>query len=285
MALDAAKLLKTEVNDIPCDYTYAQSILYALGVGFGTDPVNKQTLPYVYEQSPAMRTVPTMASVLVPDLFPPGLGWDYDNVLHIGQSIKLFRPLPPAASLLVNKRITNIYDRGQRGGALFFFEAEGRMAKDDTAIFSLQSIVLARGDGGFGGEKGGLPPPHRAPDREPDFSVDIQTRPEQALLYRLNGDWNPLHADPSVAAEAGFKRPILHGLCTFGLAMNAVLKTICNYDHTLIDEIEGRFSQPVVPGDVLTTDMWQDGNAISFQCRVSARDDIVLKNGRCLLRV
>jgi acyl dehydratase len=284
MSLDVKKLLSTEINDLQFEYSHAQSILYALGVGFGIDPTDRRTLPYVYEQSPVMRTVPTMASVLVPDLFPPDLGWDYEQVLHVGQAVKLFRPLPSAASLLINKRITDVLDRGRRGGALVVFEAEGRLAKDDTVIFSLQSTVLARGDGGFGGQKGNLPTPHRPPDREPDFSTDLQTTPEQALLYRLNGDWNPLHADPVVAREAGFERPILHGLCTFGFAANAILQTICNYDHTLITDIEGRFSQPVLPGDVLTTDMWQDGNTVSFQCRVKSRDHLVFRNGRCVLK-
>ncbi|MDH3990392.1 MAG: MaoC family dehydratase, partial [Gammaproteobacteria bacterium] len=116
-----------------------------------------------------------------------------------------------------------------------------------------------------------------------DLSCDITTRPDQALLYRLTGDRNPLHADPERARAVGFERPILHGLCTFGIACKAVLQTICDYDHTLIEAFDARFSAPVLPGDTITTDMWQDGNTISFSCSVKARDVIVLRNGKCTL--
>jgi len=144
---------------------------------------------------------------------------------------------------------------------------------------------VARGDGGFGGPRGKGIPPHRAPRREPDLSCDITTRKDQALLYRLTGDLNPLHADPARARAVGFDRPILHGLCTFGIACKAVLQTICDYDYTLIREFDARFSAPVMPGDTITTDMWQDGNVVSFTCSVKNRDAIVLRNGKCTLAV
>jgi len=125
--------------------------------------------------------------------------------------------------------------------------------------------------------------PHPEPRREPDLICELATRPEQALLYRLNGDRNPLHADPAVAAGAGFERPILHGLCTYGFACHAVLKTVCEYDHTLITGFDARFSAPVFPGERILTEMWQDGNVIAFRCRVPERDVTVLSNGRCTL--
>ena len=127
--------------------------------------------------------------------------------------------------------------------------------------------------------------PHRAPKRDPDLSCDIATRQDQALLYRLTGDRNPLHADPVAATRVGFERPILHGLCTFGVACNAVLKTICDYDYTLIEGFDARFSAPVMPGEMITTDMWQDGNIVSFRCSVKERDIVVLRNGKCTLAV
>ena len=164
-------------------------------------------------------------------------------------------------------------------------EAEGRLASDDTVLFTLGCTIMARGDGGFGGPAGKGPLPHRAPKREPDLSCDIQTRQDQGLLYRLTGDRNPLHADPAAAAAVGFERPILHGLCTFGVACHAVLKTICDYDYTLIENFDARFSAPVLPGDTITTDMWQDGNIVSFRCTVKERDSIVLRNGKCTLSV
>jgi acyl dehydratase len=145
--------------------------------------------------------------------------------------------------------------------------------------------IVARGDGGFGGPKGKGIPPHRPPRREPDLSCDITTRRNQALLYRLTGDRNPLHADPAAARAVGFERPILHGLCTFGVACKAVLQTICDYDYTLVHEFDARFSAPVLPGDTITTDMWQEGNVVSFACSVKERGVVVLRNGKCTLAV
>lgn len=285
MALDYDTLMSKVENDLPFSYTDADSMLYALSVGMGQDPVDARELPYVYEQGAALKTVPTLATVLVPEMFPVGLGWDYSQILHGEQRLRLYRPLPPAADLLINKRVVDAFDRGPKLGALILLEAEGRLAGDDTVVFNMGCSIVARGDGGFGGPRGKGIPPHRTPRREPDLSCDIPTRPDQALLYRLTGDRNPLHADPAEARAVGFDRPILHGLCTFGVACKAVLQTICNYDYTLIEEFDARFSAPVLPGDTITTDMWQDGNVISFSCSVKERDAIVLRNGKCTLAV
>ena len=283
MALDYDTLMSKVQTDLPFSYTDADSMLYALSVGMAQDPVNPRELPYVYEQGASLKTIPTLATVLVPEMFPVGLGWDYTQILHSEQRLRLYRPLPPAADLLINKRVIDAFDRGPKLGALILLEAEGRLASDDTVIFNLGCTIVARGDGGFGGPRGKGIPPHRAPRREPDLSCDITTRPDQALLYRLTGDRNPLHTDPERARAVGFERPILHGLCTFGIACKAVLQTICDYDHTLIEAFDARFSAPVLPGDTITTDMWQDGNTISFSCSVKARDVIVLRNGKCTL--
>jgi acyl dehydratase len=285
MALDYDTLMSKVQTDLPFSYTDADSMLYALSVGMGTDPLNERELDYVYEQGAPLRTVPTLATVLVPEMFPVGLGWDYSQILHSEQRLRLFRPLPPAADLLINKRVVDAFDRGSRGGALILLEAEGRLASDDTVIFNMGCTIVARGDGGFGGPRGKGFPPHRPPRREPDLSCDITTREDQALLYRLTGDRNPLHADPKQAQAVGFERPILHGLCTFGVACKAVLQTICDYDYTLIQEFDARFSAPVMPGDTITTDMWQDGNVVSFTCSVKERDALVLRNGKCTLAV
>jgi acyl dehydratase len=285
MALDYDTLMSKVENDLPFSYTDADSMLYALSVGMARDPVDTRELPYVYEQGASLKTVPTLATVLVPEMFPVGLGWDYTQILHSEQRLRLYRPLPPAADLLINKRVVDAFDRGPKLGALILLEAEGRLASDDTVIFNMGCTIVARGDGGFGGPRGKGIPPHRAPHREPDLSCDITTRPDQALLYRLTGDRNPLHADPQRARAVGFERPILHGLCTFGIACKSVLQTICDYDYTLIEEFDARFSAPVLPGDTITTDMWQDGNIISFSCSVKDRDVIVLRNGKCTLAV
>lgn len=285
MALDYDTLMSKVETDLRFSYTDADSMLYALSVGMGQDPVDMRELPYVYEQGTSMKTVPTLATVLVPEMFPVGLGWDYNQILHSEQRLRLYRPLPPAADLLINKRVVDAFDRGPKLGALILLEAEGRLASDDTVIFNMGCTIVARGDGGFGGPRGKGIPPHRAPRREPDLSCDITTRPDQALLYRLTGDRNPLHADPVQARAVGFDRPILHGLCTFGVACKAILQTICDYDYTLIEEFDARFSAPVMPGDTITTDMWQDGNIVSFSCSVKERDAIVLRNGKCTLAV
>lgn len=285
MTLIYDELMATTVVDLPLSYSDTESILYALSVGLGRDPLNRKELPYVYEQDVQLRTVPSFASVLVPDMFPPDLGWDFSQVLHSEQRLQLYRPLPPAADLLINKRVSAAFDWGPRKGAVILFEAEGRLASDDTVLFTLGSTVMARGDGGFGGPPGKGPKPHRAPRREPDLSCDFKTRDDQALLFRLTGDRNPLHVEPARAAEAGFAAPILHGMCTYGIACCAILKTICDYDYTLITGFEARFSAPVLPGDTITTDMWQDGNIVSFRCTVKDRDSVVLRNGRCTLAV
>ena len=285
MALDYDTLMSKVQTDLPFSYTDADSMLYALSVGMGTDPLDERELPFVYEQGAPLKTVPTLATALVPEMFPVGLGWDYSQILHSEQRLRLYRPLPPAADLLINKRVAGAYDRGPKLGALILLEAEGRLASDDTVVFNMGCSIVARGDGGFGGPRGRGIPPHRPPRREPDLSCDISTREDQALLYRLTGDRNPLHADPSQARAVGYDRPILHGLCTFGVACKAVLQTICDYDYTLIEEFDARFSAPVLPGDTITTDMWQDGNVVSFTCSVKERDAVVLRNGKCTLAV
>lgn len=283
MALDYDELIATSVTDLEHSYGDRTTLLYAQSIGLGRNPVDRRELSFVCEQGRLLQTIPTLATVLVPDLIPANLGWDYGQVLHAEQRLQLYRPLPAAAELLISKRVAEVFDLGPGRGAMVFFEAEARLAKDDTALFVAGATVLARGDGGFDGKRGRAPAPHRAPPRDPDFRCDLATRPDQALLFRLNGDRNPLHADPAAAAAAGFDVPILHGLCTYGIACHAVLKTVCDYDATLISGFDARFSSPVIPGDTIRTDMWQDGNIVSFQCSAVERDMLVLRYGKCTL--
>lgn len=284
MAIDYDNLMATSETDKESAYTEQESILYALGVGFGEDPMDQKELPYVYEMN-GLKIVPTMASMLMTSDFLSDCGWDYSQVLHGEQRLELYRPLPAAAQLLTNRRVSAVYDRGQRRGARIQVEAEVRLARDDTVLFTLGSTLIARGDGGFGGEPGNGELPHSLPKREPDLSCDIHTRPDQALLFRLSGDRNPLHADPEVAKSVGFPGPVMHGRCTAGIACRAILRTICDYDFTLVTGFDVRFSAPVFPGDTITTEMWQDRNVISFRCRVKERNSIVINNGKCTLAV
>ncbi len=282
MPIDFESLMTASVADVPVSYSDRETMLYALGLGFGSDALDRQELAYVID-APIPKTVPTMASVLMPGGFLADCGWDYGQVLRAGESLDLYRPLPAAADLLVNRHVTAVYDRGGDVGAEIIVRSEVRMAKDDAALFTLDSSLLARADGGFGGPAAPAPEPHAMPSREPDLRCDIRTRPDQALLFRLTGERNPLYTDRAVAQEAGFELPLLHGRCTYGIACRAILKTICEYDHTLIRGFGARFSAPVYPGDTVTTHMWQDRNVVSFRCAVVARDSVVVSNGKCTL--
>lgn len=283
MTVDPRQLKAASVTDLVHRYGDTETMLYAQSIGLGQNPLDRRELSFVYEGGAPLRTIPTMATVLVPDLISPDLGWDHAQVLHVEQRLEMYRPLPPEAKLLINKRVVDVFDLGGKRGALILFEAEGRLAADHSALFTVGSTVIARGDGGFGGTPGRPPQPHRAPRRDPDLACEIATRRNQPLLFRLNGDRNPLHADPGAATLAGFDVPILHGLCTFGIACHAVLKTICDYDETLIRGFDARFSAPVTPGDRIRTDMWQDGNIVSFRCVSASTGAVLVKNGKCTL--
>ena len=283
MPIDPVALKNAAVADVPFSYTEKDAILYALGVGCGSDPLDEGQLAYVSEHA-GLRTLPTFAGMFIPDNIVVNAGINQANMLHRTESLQLFRPLPAAADLLANQRVISLGDRGEKRGADVELETELRLARDDTVVCTIVTRVIARSDGGFGGSASPARQRHRLPNREPDLVCALPTRPDQALLFRLSGDFNPLHADPEVAMNAGFERPILHGRCTFGIACHAILKTVCDYDFTLIRELACRFSAPVYPGDSITTDMWQDGNVVSFRCRVEARNATVINNGRCVLQ-
>ena len=282
MPIDPKALSALSVDDLPVAYNEQDAMLYALAVGLCRDPRDEEERAFVCEHA-GLRTLPTLASMLIPDTVMEMSGCNVRQLLHRAQSLEFFRPLPASAELLANQRVVSVSDRGDGVGAEIELETEVRRASDDTVIFTGGSRVIARGDGGFGG----APPPvrsrHRMPNREPDMVCDLATTASQAPLFRLAGDMNPLHSDPGVAAAAGFERPILHGRCTYGIACHAILKTVCNYDYTLIRGFGVRFSAPVFPGDVITTEMWQDRNVVSFRCRVNDRGVVVLNNGKCTL--
>lgn len=273
-------------------YTERDVMLYALSVGFGADPLNAAELRFVFEKS--LSVLPTAATVLGrapaaslprPEV-PDGMRlstFDEAKVLHGEQSVELRRPLPASGTFTIASRTIAAYDKGADKGAVVVSETTWTDSSG-TAIAILTSSVYARGDGGFGGPVAGPPHAHARPDRAPDLSVDLPTRPDQALLYRLNGDYNPLHADPERAMRAGFTRPILHGLCTYGLTCKAVLANVVGYDSDAIRSHQARFSSPVYPGELLTVDLWRDDPVISFEARVKKRDAVVIRNGKAVLR-
>lgn len=276
---DALKAVATENQ--PVSYTDRDALLYAAGIGFGSDPLDRKELGYLYEL-PSLKTVPTFATVLLPDDFLHECGWDDRRVVHGSLRLELYRPLPPSADLLVNRRVVAAY-RGTGSGSRILVQSEARMAKDDAALFSLGTMLVAKDGGARGGAFGDGPAPHLLPAREPDLSCDIRTRRDQALLFRLSGGRGAVHVDPAVARAAGFERPMLQARCIAGIACRAILETICDYDYTLVTGFDVRFTAPVYPGETVSTEMWQDRNVVSFRCLVRERNSVVLDNGRCTL--
>jgi len=259
-----------------------EAMLYALGIGLGADPMNEAELPFVYEHG--LRTVPTLATVVAWGAGPGvgNMGINFLMVVHGAQKVELHQPMPTAARITADSRVLGAYDKGPKGAVIVtetVLKDEGTGAK----IATLTGSIFARGDGGFGGPADGAREPHEVPTRAPDLSIDLPTRPDQALLYRLSGDRNPLHSNPTVAKMAGFPRPILHGLCTYGLTCRAVLQSYAEYAPDRIRSHEARFSSPVFPGETVTVDLWKDGDVISFEARVQDRGVTVIKNGKTVL--
>ena len=264
-------------------YGDRETMLYALGVGMGRDPLNEAELPFVYENG--LKTVPTLATVIAwgqRTLAKADI--NYLMVVHGEQRLTVHRPLPSSATIVSDERVVAAVDKGAGKGALIFTEKVIRLKDTNEKLCTLGGTIFARGDGGFGGPSTGGPEPHTMPTRPADIACETDTRDDQALLYRLSGDRNPLHSDPKVAKMAGFPKPILHGLCTYGTACRAVLQTICKYDHTMIAGFDVRFSSPVFPGETIVTEMWKDGNVVSFRSKVKERDVVVINNGKCTLK-
>jgi acyl dehydratase len=275
------KLLALKIPEVVQAYTEKDVILYALGLGLGQEPTDPDQLPFVYENN--FKVLPTFAVVLGwPGFWARDLdtGIDWVKLVAGEQALVLHRPLAPRGTVVGRTRVTEIIDKGPGKGALVFSERTVTDQASGEKIASVTQTTFCRGDGGFGGPPREAPPPHPIPERAPDQVCDLPTRPEAALLYRLSGDPNPLHVDPENAKAAGFARPILHGLATFGIAGHAILKCICGYDPAKLTAIAGRYSAPVYPGETIRSEMWRDGSVVSFRARVVERDVVALNNGR-----
>ena len=239
------------------------SLLYALGVGAGADD-----LAFTTENSEGIeqRALPTMAVVLsggsgsVLDRLGP---FDWAGLVHGSQAVELHRPLPVAGRLRGVTRISGIYDKG--AAAVVVLDTEVFDADRDERLFTTTSSLFIRGAGGWGGDRGPSAPRNPAPDRDADHTVTYRTSRDQALLYRLSGDRNPLHSDPAFAYRAGFERPVLHGLCTYGFTGRALLHALCDGDPVRFRFMGGRFSAPVYPSDELTVRIWVGDRAAAFQ--------------------
>jgi len=280
VALNYDTLVNLRIPDVEQHFTQRDTMLYALGVGLGADPCDESQLRFVYERN--LVALPTMAIVLC----SPGpvdgedTGITRSHVLHGEQGFAIMRPLPVEGSIVGHTKITSVIDKGIDRGALILTQTTVRDQASGEAVCTLTSTSFCRADGGFGGPSGPVRDPHKVPERAPDFTCDLPTLPQAALIYRLSGDYNPLHAEPGYAKKAGFDRPILHGRCTFGVVGHALLKTCCAYEPAKLKSMEGRFSSPVYPGETIRTQMWVDGAIVSFRATIPARNVTVISNGR-----
>lgn len=287
--IDYDKTRAWRSGDVRHAYTSKDSILYALGLGIGSDPLDPKQLRFTYEKD--LVALPTMAAVLA----SPGpwmrerteLGMDFLKLVHGEQGVTLHAPMPAAATLIGRSRVVRIVDKGEGKGAVMHVEKELSDEATGALIATAEQVLFLRGDGGFSRHGGGdeaAPALPATPDTAPDLVVDLPTRPDAALLYRLSGDLNPLHVDPAVAARAGFPRPILHGLATYGAACHGIVKAFCDYDPARLKSIRARLSSPVFPGETIRLECWRTADgAIAFRGRVDERNVVVLTHGRAAL--
>ncbi|WP_028226349.1 MaoC/PaaZ C-terminal domain-containing protein [Paraburkholderia ferrariae] len=265
-------------------YTERDSILYALGIGFGADPVHPGHLRHVVEGG--LRTVPTMATVLAkPDRWAtdPRTGIDFVKLVHGEQDVVMHRPIPAAGTLRARSQIGTICDKGAGKGAVVEVSRELR-DQEGELYASVRQTVFLRGDGGYSEHCGKSDEPPAAlpaaPTTPPELQVDLGTLEQSALIYRLSGDLNPLHSDPDTARKAGFPRPILHGLCTYGMAAHAAMQALCDYDGTRIRRLATRFSSPVFPGETIRFRFWRRADGTyQLDASVPQRNTTVLSHG------
>lgn len=271
-------------------YGERDAMLYALAAGLGEDPLDGRALRYVREPGPAV--LPTFATLVgAPGAWwrDPRTGADALKLVHGEQHLQLFRPLPPEGVLLARNRVVSLTDKGAGRGAIGVVQRDILDPDDGALLARSTNVSVLRGDGGFSADDGRSDPPPpplpAVPGRAPDHVVRLPTRPEAALLYRLTGDMNPIHADPDVARAAGFPRPILHGLCTYAMACHAVLRQLLDYDAARLAGIAVRFTAPVLPGDTLEFELWRAGTTrFPLRARAVERGVIVLDNGIVDLR-
>lgn len=285
MPIDIDKALAAEFPRSSFTWSDNDIILYNLAVGAGNPPTDPQELRYTYEGDlvaiptygtiPPFETIMSMAAV-------EGLDINLSQILHGEHALTVHRPIPTSGRVSQTGGIVSIYDKGK--GALAVVEVVSVLDDTGEELFTNRASIFIRGEGGFDGDPGprpgGVPP-----DREADHVVESATLPQQALLYRLaSGDRNPLHVDPGFAAFAGFERPILHGLCTYGVVAKAVVDTAMGGEPDLLGSFSARFSGHVFPGETLVTSIWEEGDEMIVTARTKERDTKVLANGVVAVR-
>lgn len=271
-------LVGLETEPITHTWTDRDVMLYALGVGCRPP----EDLDFIYEGR-GPKVLPTFA--VIPGLRAMGSSMQRIDInlaalLHGEQSVVVHRPLPASATVTVSGRIANVWDKGKAAVIVF----EGSATDDAGPLFDVMASLFVMGGGGWGGERGPSGSPSAtAPDREPDLVVERETRPEQAAIYRLSGDMNPMHIDPDFATMAGFPGPFNHGLCTFGIVGHSVLSAWCGGDVNRFGSISGRFADQVWPGDTIVTRLWDLGDDAVVEARTQ-RGNTVISSGRATRR-
>ncbi len=281
MVLPYPELMKLERN-FSHSWNERDLMIYALGLGMPSDPVDERQLAYVYEER--LAVLPTFLSTIVVGRSPVAFaGIDYTTVLHGEIAVTLHKSIPTRGEALVQSRIAGAWDKGAGKGAVFRDHSDLYLAGEQAPFASVVNTAFGRSEGGFGGPREGQPMPHPIPQRDPDRIVTLSTSRQQALLYRQTGDLNPLHVDPASARAAGFREPILHGLCTFGICQRAVLGEYCGYGADALKQIGVRFTGIVYPGDSIRVEMWRDGEVVSFEAFAVERAQKVIGNGKAVL--
>lgn len=288
MAIHYQQLKDRAFEPMRQHYTQRDTMLYALSLGVGNHPLDTKNLPLVYEgMDQPLQALPTMSSVLgYPGFWmkQEDSGIDWVKLVHGEQRTTIHQPVPVEAKVVGRTRVTRIIDKGAGKGAIVVSE-RSLEGEDGTLYATLEQVTFCRGDGGYSRELGGqpsdesLPALAATPDTAAQWTFEHHIRPEAALLYRLMGDYNPLHADPRVAQAAGFEKPILHGLATYGMVGHALVMTACGGDASQLRSIHARFSSPVYPGETLRTEIWQNGKSLQFRALVVERNIVVLSHG------
>ena len=280
MPIDVDVAMNAELEPVEFSWTSSDVQLYHLALGAGADPLAQRELRYLVDDTP--QVLPTFGNVAAtfhmttpPSVRFPGIDVELSRVLHASERIQVPAPLPPAGTARAVTRLTDIWDKGK---AAVIWSETAVNAPDGTLLWTQERSIFARGEGGFGGERGpsaaGAPP-----DRAPDLEVALPILPQQALLYRLCGDRNPLHSDPEFAAAAGFPRPILHGLCTYGMTCKAIVDALLDGDAGAVAAYGARFAGVAFPGETLSVAIWKEVGRVAATVVAPSRDNAVVLSG------
>ena len=283
MPIDPARALGAELPSDTVTWSEDEVILYHLGLGCGVPPTDPRELSYTYEGD--LRVLPTWGVIPVHHMMAhvpevPGMEFDPFQLLHGEQELEIHKPIPTSATVTNSGRVAEIYDK--KKAALVILETTTSDESGDP-LFTNRFSMYMRGEGGFGGPSGPKSG-NEPPAREADLMVETKTFPQQALLYRLNGDKNPLHADPAFAKVGGFDQPILHGLCTYGIVCKQVVDNMLDGNTGRVAKYHVRFRGVVIPGDTIVTSMWKEGSRIVIQSSNKEREHTVISNAAITLR-